>query len=260
MKSCCCSGCRSNEVNRKKTTSATKKPATMQIELELNILYFSSNRVLCSTTCQRYDCRDFIDLHRNFITVCGGSVPVHIHFHSTFFSCYCSFLTSFQSVFSIYFSHFKNIAHTHSIFTVDMSICISFNNKLFHSNIFTSFSIKYFHRCIYCMRESVDIILFTLKPHAAVPPLALCSHSQLFFTMQQKGESLQHRISHRPTYLLHIYIIRIENEKRKMTALECRKQKENRDTYARHSGLNRIPWWAMRWAKNFCVGNNDQKS
>lgn len=84
------------------------------------------------------------------------------------------------------------------------------------------------------MRELVDIILFTRNPP---PPTHLPILIENSLRCSKKRESLQHRISHRPTYLLRIYIMRIGKEK---AALQSRKTH-------RQTELNRIPWWAPRW-------------
>lgn len=82
----------STTTTTKKIEEARKKrhePKKMEIEwesLQWNwISHIFHHHVLCSTTCQRYDCRDFKDLHQNFITVCGGFTWNTSIFHSAFF-------------------------------------------------------------------------------------------------------------------------------------------------------------------------------
>lgn len=95
------------------------------------------------------------------------------------------------------------------------------------------------------MRELVDIILFTLDPP---PPTSILIQNSL--RCSKKRESLQHRISHRPTYLLRIYIMRIGKEKAALESKKTEERTEHQDSMMSD---------AMR-AEYFCVGNNDQKS
>lgn len=225
----------------------------MKIEIEWEALQWNwishifHHRVLCSTTCQRYDCRDFIKICIRILLRFAVVLPVHIHFHSAFFSCYCSLLTSFLFI----LSHFKNTActHTHSVFTVDLSICISFNNKFFHSNIFTSFSIKYFHRRAYCMYAGVSRYNIVYSQSTSTHPPTY-SHWKLFTMQQKKGKFATSHITSADVFATYLHYA---DWKRKSSFAE------QKNTQADRAEQDSMMSDAMR-AKYFCVGNNDQKS
>lgn len=119
--------------------------------------------------------------------------------------CYFIFLLSLLLLL-ISFLSFQKILHTHT-HNLSRWICrfvYLLTINFYHSNVFTSFSIKYFHRCI---RIRVSIYIYIVYPYSVIHSLLRCS---------KKGKFATSHIASTNIFTTHIYIHTDRGKKRQL--------------------------------------------